>query len=411
MRATLWGTKQRRENQACKTYQLKVDLSHLSEAALDQLKLLFLEAKWFYNDMLARGNPINADYKRTEVLVKNASGELEARLLTCLSAQMRQEIVDRSRDNMRSLASLKARGYSVGLLKFKSRINSIPLKQYGKTHQLIANYVKIQNIAQPLKVMGVDQIPKNAELASAVLKAEGRSYCVHLSTFQPRAERRCVLQAVGIDFGITEQMTLSNGVGVEESVRDTPRLRRIHKELSRRTRYGRNWRKTVFKLLREYEKLGNRKRDVKNKIVSRIVSTYETVVVQDDSVSGWQKVGGRRVRETTVGGIMGALKERAGTSIVVPRGLPTTMQCSRCGAKQRLALKQRTYRCPHCGQGRDRNLNSAINILNEGVPAERRELTPVDVKAAAGMMEYFNSIPGVSASLVVEAGSPRNRIP
>ena len=35
----------------------------------------------------------------------------------------------------------------------------------------------------------------------------------------------------------------------------------------------------------------------------------------------------------------------------------------------------------------------------------RRESTPVDTKAATELMEYFNSIPGVSAFLVEEAGS------
>ena len=78
----------------CKTYELKVDASHLSIETTRVLRLLFLEAKWFYNDMLFRsrqegGNIWTSDYKRTEVLAKSKDGEFESKSLTWLSAQMR----------------------------------------------------------------------------------------------------------------------------------------------------------------------------------------------------------------------------------------------------------------------------------------------------------------------------------
>jgi hypothetical protein len=38
---------------SCKTYELKLDKSHLSNESLHTLHRLFLEAKWFYNAMLA----------------------------------------------------------------------------------------------------------------------------------------------------------------------------------------------------------------------------------------------------------------------------------------------------------------------------------------------------------------------
>ena len=71
---------------------------------------------------------------------------------------------------------------------------------------------------------------------------------------------------------------------------------------------------------------------------------------------------------------------------------------------------ERTYQCHNCGLRIDRNLNSALNIQNEGtVPTGHREFTPVDTKAATKMMDY-NSIPNISASLVEEAGNPRLKV-
>jgi transposase len=103
---------------------------------------------------------------------------------------------------------------------------------------------------------------------------------------------------------------------------------------------------------------------------------------------------------------MSALKKRAHTPVVVPRFVPTTKTCSRCGAVREIDLRERIYQCSNCDLVIDRNLNSAINIGHEGgVPTERREFTPVDTKATTEMMEYLNGIPSVSASLVDEAGS------
>ena len=53
-----------------------------------------------------------------------------------------------------------------------------------------------------------------------------------------------------------------------------------------------------------------------------------------------------------------------------------------------------------------RDLNSAINIEKEGgVPMVHRELTPADTLAST-LLEYFQKIPDVRASMVVETGSP-----
>lgn len=404
----------RHRSMVCKTYELKVDVSHLSKDGQESLSRLFLEAKWFYNDTLERSrqgekNIWKRDYKRTEVLVKTKERSFETRKLAYLSAQMRQEIIDRMKHNIHGLSSLKKKGYRVGALKFKSRIRSIPLKQYGKTHRIKGNRIKVQNIKQPLKVMGLEQIPEGADMASATLEQRNGDYYFHITTFQPRVEKQFPLKALGIDLGVDKQLTLSSGLDVREGVVLTKRTMRIHRELSRRELHGRNWFKTNLKLNREYDRINNQKRDIKNKLVSKLVSTYKTIKVQDDSIGGWQRMWGRRVHASAIGGIMSALRERAHTLVEVPRFTPTTQTCSQCGNVQEVGLKERVYNCRNCGLRIDRNLNSAINILNwsKEVPAERREFTPVDMKAATEMMKYFDSIPNVSASLVAETGSPR----
>ena len=152
---------------ACKTYELKVDRSHLSAETVGTLDRLFLEAKWFYNHTLAVGI-FKADYKTATVQVK-VKNRFEDREIRNLSSQMRQEIIDRAKDNIIGLLATKKKGRKAGKPKFKSRVDSIPLKQHGVTYEISdGNRLRIQNVGR-LRVRGAGQIPKGAELASAIL--------------------------------------------------------------------------------------------------------------------------------------------------------------------------------------------------------------------------------------------------
>ena len=57
----------------------------------------------------------------------------------------------------------------------------------------------------------------------------------------------------------------------------------------------------------------------------------------------------------------------------------------------------------------DRDFNSSHNLENEGlkqVPTGRRDVKPVETESSTvASLEYLNSIPYVTASSVVEAGS------
>jgi len=400
-------TVKRHRRMVCKTYELKIDKSHVSKETCETLRRLFLEAKWFYNDLLERSRHgeqgiFDADYKRREVLVRNKDGLFETRELKYLSSQMRQEIIQRTKRSIYGLSKLKKKGHKVGALKFKSRIESIPLRQYGVTYDIIGGKVRIQNIKQRLRVRGLGQIPP-AEVASATLEQRSGDYFVHVTTYQKKVNK-FPRKSLGIDAGIKNQLTLSNGLVVKEGVPVTRKIRHLHRELSKRKKYGKNWLRTQLKLNREYDKIANQRADIRHKIASRLTSMYDAIAVQDDNIRGWQRMWGRKVTVSAIGGIMSDLRTKAHTPVEVKRFVATTARCCRCGARQEVGLEERIYECHSCGFHIDRDLNAAINVWRM-VPAERRELTPVDTKTATELMEYFNSIPRVSASLVEEAGS------
>ncbi len=411
IKATLKATKEKRKTQTCRVYEIKIDKSHLNQVTQEHLNRLFLEAKWFYNYILSQHKIFGMDDKVHEVPVK-VKDIFEIRDLRCLSSQMRQGILSRTQDNISSLSERKKKGYKIGKLKYKSEVQSIPLKQFGNTFKILdTKYITIQGLKQKLKVVGLKQIPEGVDIANGTLVHRNDDYYLSVTTYQKKTEQTPAIGSIGIDFGLSKQLMYSNGTSIQYSIPVSPKLRKLARRLSKQKLHSKNWNKTRIKLNKEYEKTTNIKQDIKNKVVSFLKDKYGTVCFQDENIKAWQRIWGRKILSTSIGGIISTLKKKVHTPVEVNRMYPSTRTCSKCGNIQDIALDERVYVCKNkkCGNIMDRDHNSGINIENEGlkqVGAVRIELTPVEIEANTLMfLRYFNSIPYVKASSVYESGS------
>jgi putative transposase len=410
IKATLKTTKARRKQQTCQVFEVKLDSSHLNQHTQEQLKGLFLEAKWLYNYILSQPMVCELDYKLAAVPVK-VKDSFELRELRYLSSHMKQSLIRRTFDNIKGLARLKAKGHTIGRLNYKSEVKSIPLKQYGNTYRILNDkYLKIQGIAQRLRVNGLAQIPAGSELANATLIQRHGDYFVAITTYQTKTKTTPPVKTVGIDFGIKTQLTLSDGIAIQYAIPISNKLRKLHQKLSRCQYRSKNWYKTKRKLEKAYVKVNNIKKDVKNKLVHYLHTTYGVVCYQDENVKAWQRLWGRKILSTAIGGIIRTLETKVHTPIQVDKWFPSTKTCSRCGNIRDIGLDERVYVCPVCGLVMDRDHNSSVNIEHEGltqlVPTGRRDVKPVETESSTvASLEYLNSIPYVTARSVGEAGS------
>ena len=412
IKASLKATKAKRKTQMCRVYETKIDLSHLNHATQEHLNRLFLEGKWLRNYVLSQKKIFGIDDKIYEVPVK-VKDVYEIRELKCLSSQMRQSIIGRIQDDIRGLAEKKKKGYKVGKLKYKSEMQSIPLKQFDNTFKILdKKYIHIQNIDQKLKVIGLKQIPEGADIANGTLIHRNGNYYLTITTYQEKIKQVPANKSVGIDFGISNQLLLSRtAIAIQYSIPVSPKLRRIARTLSKRELHSKNWNKTGIKLNKEYEKATNIKQDIKNKVVSFLKNNYEIICVQDESLKAWQRIWGRKILSTSIGGIISALTKKAHTLIEVPKNFPSTKTCSKCGNIQDMPLDKRVYVCENkkCGNIMDRDYNSSIDMEIEGlkqIGMERIELTPAEIESSTLIaLRYFNSIPRIKASSVYETGS------
>ena len=124
----------------CKTYEMKIDESHLSKKASEFLKMLFLEAKWFTNDVIASEDIFHYDYKNKVVTVLKDGVIPEERQIQFLPAQVRQSLVVGKKQDIINLHKAKEKGHAVGALNYRKRITTIPLNQFGVTFDIVGKH-------------------------------------------------------------------------------------------------------------------------------------------------------------------------------------------------------------------------------------------------------------------------------
>ena len=401
IKMTKQATSLRRQHQVCKVYECKVVEKRLNAKQREELKMLFVEGKWFYNHVLAlKRNGIKLrDINTTnikEVKHFGKDGNEVVSQLNQLSSQQKQALVARMISNEKTILTLiKNKFQNHGQLQFKSDLSCIPLKQYENTYSFkSANKVRISGISGTLLVRTGNQLQNADELANADLVKKADGYYLNVTCFinkenfheQPKNGKE-----IGLDFGIKSSITTSEGEKIVVSIGESERLKKLQREMFRRAKGSNNRHKTITLIQREYQKLSNKKKDKANKIVHKL-KAYDCIAMQDEQISNWHKGQfGKQVQHSCLGRVKAKLKALPQT-VILDKWIPTTKWCPKCGQKHNVSLNERTYSC-ECGYSEDRDVHSAKNMLEikdlvfqsqNFVPTEHREVTLMEFKTSIG---------------------------
>lgn len=215
----------------------------------------------------------------------------------------------------------------------------------------------------------VDQIKR----VRLVKRADGYyvQFCV-------QADRLEVLpsagKTVGLDMGLKEFYTDSNGVMVENPRflrKGEAKLKRSQRLVSRKVKGSANRRKARVILGKRHLKISRQRKDHAIKLARCVITSNDVVVYEDLRVSNmvknhclaksisdasWYQF---RVFLEYFGKVFGRI-----TIAVNPAY--TSQECSSCGAIVKKSLSTRSHVC-QCGCEMDRDHNAAINILNRGI--------------------------------------------
>lgn len=182
------------------------------------------------------------------------------------------------------------------------------------------------------------------------------------------------LGRIGCDLGIKTLATLSSGVtflNLKPYRIAKKRLAFFQRALSRKIKGSSNYKKAQKQLAKLHYRISCIRKDAIHKLTHYLTKNHSEIVIEDLNVSGMLK-NHRLASAIADCGFyefrrqLGYKSDWYGAILhIVDRWFPSSKTCSGCGEiKSDLKLKDRTFKCGHCGLSIDRDLNASINLCN-----------------------------------------------
>ena len=205
----------------------------------------------------------------------------------------------------------------------------------------------------------------------------GTYWCViTVDDLQPKPTKAKLVMdnAVGVDLGIKDYATLSDGTkftNPKHLERAKKKLAHLQKVFARTQKDSRNHERMRVKVAKCHRSIANRRSDFLHKLSTCLVRNYDVVSLEDLNVKGMVQNHhlARAIQGAAWSEFVRQLEYKSewyGKNILfIGRFEPSSKLCHCCGhIYSGLTLKERKWVCPVCGETHDRDVNAAINIRN-----------------------------------------------
>ena len=209
-------------------------------------------------------------------------------------------------------------------------------------------------------------------------------------------------QSVGIDLGISNFATLSNGLAItapKPLAKLTRLLVRRQRQLSKKVhpktkgeakqgvKKSNNYIKASNKLAKKHTRVANIRLDFLHKFTTVLANNCNNISLETLSAKNMMQNHrlAKSLSDVSFSMFNEILEYKAkynGVSITrADRFYPSSKTCSHCGAvNSKLSLSQRTFICDVCGYRIDRDLNASINLQKQ-LGRVSSEVTPAEITA------------------------------
>ena len=260
-------------------------------------KLLFIleQCRWLYNKLLSIINESKKTPPKRKIQSMLLKLKEERHELKEVNAKTLQMVVFMLYNNLKALSALKKRGKKVGKLRYK---------KYGKLKSFILNQsgfklIETGSRLDKLYISKVGEVPirvhrlVEGKIKQVIIKRYGSGeWFALLCVEEAEAPKKDIEKAVGIDLGIRSFLTDSEGREVENPrfyERDSERLRREHRKLSRKKRGSKNYLRQLRRLCKVYEKIERKRDDFLHKLSRFYVDNYDLIAVEDLEIENMKR--------------------------------------------------------------------------------------------------------------------------
>lgn len=184
-------------------------------------------------------------------------------------------------------------------------------------------------------------------------------------------------EIIGIDLGIKDLVIDSNGNKYENPKyqdKFEKKIKHLNRLYSKKTKGSKNQEKARLKLAAAHEKLSNKRKDNLHKLTTKLIHENDVICIENLNVKGMMKNHrlAKAIQDASFGTLVNMLKYKAAWHnrkiIEIGRFFPSSKICHCCGHKMDyMGLEVRKWTCPVCNEHHDRDVNAAINIMNEGL--------------------------------------------
>ena len=190
--------------------------------------------------------------------------------------------------------------------------------------------------------------------------------------------------SVGIDLGVKDLATLSDGTTFQKSNKFSKSLKRLQRKqrvLSKKKKGSNRYAKAKLSISRLHFRIKKQREALLHNVSHTITSKYKTICLEDLSVSSMTKGKNKRLNRMILDVGMYELRRQLeyksflrGVDIhFVDRYYPSSKIHHECGFKNdNLKLGESSWKCENCGQLVDRDLNASKNILDEGLKQKNK---------------------------------------
>ena len=404
IKASLAETRRRRKIQTLKVYELKVNVHSTSKEDFAKFNSMFVQAKWIANDCIASEDLFHYNYKDHRKITNfDKNGNRVERTLD-INTGIHQNIIKQIQQDVINLSKKKKKGGKVGRLKYKRQVNEINLRT-GSVRIVNSKTVSIPGFRK-LKVYGLEQfldLPE-FEIANSKLIRKASGIYIHISVCVPKnsQKRKSTNKEVGLDFGIKDNITTSDGEKFNCSVQESEYLKFLQRKLSKKQKNSKRYYKCLNQIQKEYEHLTNKKNDDSNKLIAYLLKNYDIIYFQDEQISAWRKFNkgfARNIQHSYLGRVKAKLVELQKTdrSFEISKWSPSTKFCPNCGSLNRgITLNDRVYKCD-CGYEFDRDVHAAKNVKLFGSTKRAECLEQTSVESLVSMALGNSLVPQIKA--------------